>query len=225
MRGRIRAQFVTHYPTRSQAASRNSTEGLTRRALAVEHMFAMLGPPRRYLRRAAHDRRIKYARVRVPVSTDDWTQGLAYAVGLLATDGCLSGDRKTVVLVSKDRSLLETFLSCVGSQAPIGRDHKALRVQIADVGFYVWLESIGLTRRKSLTLGPLAIPEDLFLHFEVSSTEMATSRRTSRSRIAGGIPHTPTSGFKCGSSRRANGSCTGSVGSCGSRWGSRGGWG
>lgn len=85
-------------------------------------------------------------------------------MGLIATDGCLSSDRKTVAQVSKDRDLLETFKACIGSEAPITRDQRALRVQVADVAFYDWLLSIGLTPRKSWTLGALAVPEMLLLH-------------------------------------------------------------
>lgn len=51
-------------------------------------------------------------------------------------------------------------------RAPGEQDLRAaFRVQVVDVGFYCWLEWIGLTPRKSLTLGPLAIPDHVFLDF------------------------------------------------------------
>ena len=108
------------------------------------------------------DRRRKYARILFPQSDEEWTPRFAYAVGLLATDGGLTG-RKTVALVSKDKALVRTFLACIGATNPIGRNAKAFRVQIHDVAFYRWLESIGVTARKSLTLGPLSVPRVVFL--------------------------------------------------------------
>lgn len=109
------------------------------------------------------DRRCKYPRIQFPMSDEEWTPGFAYAIGLLATDGGLTG-RKTVSLVSKDKAQITTFLVCIGAANPIGRNERAYRVQINDVRFYRWLESIGVTARKSLTLGPLTVPGPLFLH-------------------------------------------------------------
>ena len=108
------------------------------------------------------DRRCKYPRIQFPQLDHEWTPRFAYAVGLLATDGGLTG-RKTVALVSKDRAQITTFLMCIGATNPVGRNEKAYRVQINDVHFYRWLESIGVTARKSLTLGPLAVPAPVFL--------------------------------------------------------------
>jgi hypothetical protein len=39
---------------------------------------------------------------------------MAYALGLAATDGCLSRDRRHVTFDSNDRELVQTFLLCVG---------------------------------------------------------------------------------------------------------------
>lgn len=108
------------------------------------------------------DRRIKWPRISVPGADDDWSGQLAYAVGLLASDGCLGGG-KTVHFTSKDRDLVETFRICIGAEAPIGRNQDAYRVQISDIRFYRWLESIGVTPRKSLTLGTLAVPRRFML--------------------------------------------------------------
>jgi len=64
---------------------------------------------------------------------------------------------------------LETFLNCIGRRAKIstvigGFGTKGLRVQIGDLGLYRWLQSIGLTPRKSLTLGAIDAPTDVFAH-------------------------------------------------------------
>jgi len=98
-----------------------------------------------------------------------WTPELAYAVGLIATDGNLSPSGRHVSVSSSERLVLETFLRCVDRRAKIGQvkggfgDH-GLRVQIGDVGLYRWLQSIGLTPRKSLTLGPITVPDSLLPH-------------------------------------------------------------
>jgi len=60
--------------------------------------------------------------------------------------------------------LIEVFKSCIGAQAPIGRNGSAYRVQVTDVRFHRWLESIGITPRKSLTLGALVVPSGLLVH-------------------------------------------------------------
>jgi hypothetical protein len=98
-----------------------------------------------------------------------WTPEIAYAVGLLATDGNLSPSGRHVSVSSSDRALLETFLRCVDRRAKIatvagGYGPKGLRVQIGDVGLYRWLQSIGLTPRKSLTLGAIDAPSEIFPH-------------------------------------------------------------
>lgn len=99
-----------------------------------------------------------------------WTPDIAYAVGLLATDGNLSPDGRHVSLTSNDREQLETFLKCINRTARIGTTRggfgtTSMRVQIGDVGLYRWLVSIGLHPRKSLTLGAVAVPDGVFSHF------------------------------------------------------------
>ena len=73
---------------------------------------------RRYGRHATRDARVKWRRIAVPVDEREWTPQFAYAVGLIATDGCLVGDGKTVAFVSKDRDLVQTFKACILSPNP-----------------------------------------------------------------------------------------------------------
>jgi hypothetical protein len=109
-------------------------------------------------------------RYRVRRSPDwEWTPEIAYAVGLLATDGNLSPSGRHVSVSSAERDVLETFLRCVGRRAKIGKVEggygtHGLRVQIGDVGLYRWLQSIGLTPRKSLTLGSINVPDGVLAH-------------------------------------------------------------
>lgn len=101
---------------------------------------------------------------------ETWRPELAYAIGLLASDGCLSSDGLLVDLTSKDREQLENYSKCLGVDFKIGvksANHgiKYLRIQFKNRIFYDFLESIGLTKKKSLTLGQLAIPEKYFFDF------------------------------------------------------------
>jgi hypothetical protein len=93
---------------------------------------------------------------------------MAYVVGLLATDGCLSSDRRHIILTSRDRELVETYLGCLGRPiryrvARTRRGKRANYPQFSDVAFYDWLLSVGLTPRKSLTLGPIAVPDEYLI--------------------------------------------------------------
>ncbi|OHA62021.1 MAG: hypothetical protein A2117_01880 [Candidatus Wildermuthbacteria bacterium GWA2_46_15] len=105
------------------------------------------------------------------VSTD-WSQKLAYAIGLIATDGCLSGDGRHINFTSKDKSLVRTFKDCLGLKNVIGKKaggyankSNCYRVQFGDVNFYKWLVGIGLSPRKSKTIGELKIPNRYFFDF------------------------------------------------------------
>lgn len=91
---------------------------------------------------------------------------MAYAVGLIATDGCLTG--KAITFTSTDRQLVETFMACVGQSVKIGvqfrpRRLPAYRAQLGNHILFDWLISIGITPRKSLTIGAIAVPDDFFL--------------------------------------------------------------
>ena len=100
-----------------------------------------------------------------------WSPELSYAIGLLATDGCLSGDGRHLELTSKDRDQLRNFLRCLGIKNKIteklsGYSKKFYpRVQFGDVVFYRFLIEIGLTPAKSKTLGRLDIPPKYFFDF------------------------------------------------------------
>jgi len=83
---------------------------------------------------------------------------------LVATDGCLLGTGRHVAFVSKDLDQIHTFLRCIDRLgATIRHDGTAFRVYFGDVELYDWLKAIGLTPRKSLTLGGLAVPDEFFL--------------------------------------------------------------
>ena len=99
-----------------------------------------------------------------------WSSNFAYAIGLLATDGCLSTDGRHIELTSSDSEQLENFNLCLGIQVKIGSKKGSYgvmssRVQFGDVLFFDFLKSIGLSQAKSLTLGRIDVPEKYFFDF------------------------------------------------------------
>jgi len=100
----------------------------------------------------------------------EWSPDFAYAIGLLVTDGCLSKDGRHIDLTSVDKEQLDNFKKALGISNSIGKkmSHETkigLRVQFGDVLFYQFLVSIGLTARKSKTIGKIDIPDQLFFDF------------------------------------------------------------
>jgi hypothetical protein len=101
------------------------------------------------------------AQTRAPVG---WSRDSAYVVGLIATDGCLIERPRRIDFVSSDRQLMETYLSCLGRPARYRVDRtlrgsELYRSAVKDAALYRWLLEIGLTPRKSLTLGALSVPD------------------------------------------------------------------
>lgn len=101
----------------------------------------------------------------------NWSPELAYAVGLITTDGCLSKDGRHIDLTSKDKSQLKNFMRCLKIKNKIGKKisgesgNLCFRVQFGDIMFFNFLLSIGLTSAKSKTLGILKIPDKYFFDF------------------------------------------------------------
>lgn len=99
-----------------------------------------------------------------------WTPELAYAVGLITTDGCLSPDGRHLLLTSKDLEQVQNLKSILGVKANIGVVYSGARrpyhrLQWGDVVLYNFFLSIGLTPNKSLTLGEVAVPDRYFFDF------------------------------------------------------------
>jgi len=99
-----------------------------------------------------------------------WSPKLAYALGLLATDGNLSNDERHFSFSSKDKEQIENFLSCIGANNKItsnrsGAGNVSLRTQIGDIRFYKFLKSIGLIPAKTKTIAVLKIPKKYFFDF------------------------------------------------------------
>lgn len=99
-----------------------------------------------------------------------WSVELAWAIGVIATDGNLSPDGRHLVVRSKDRDMLETLQRCLALTSRIslvsnGRGSTYYSLQWSDRVFYLWLLDIGLTPAKSLTLGQVSVPNEYFRDF------------------------------------------------------------
>ncbi len=102
-----------------------------------------------------------------------WSPGVAYGVGLMATDGNLSPDGRHLELTSKDIQQINNLQNCFNIRAKVSTKsggalshyQKYYRIQWGDVTLYNFLLDIGLTPNKSLTLGALKIPDEYFFDF------------------------------------------------------------
>ncbi len=102
----------------------------------------------------------------------NWSPMLAYIIGIIATDGNLSPDQRHIVITSKDEELLVCIRENLKLTSKIGKkargyslEKKYSVLQIGDKNFYNFLLSIGLTPKKSKTIGALKIPQNVFAHF------------------------------------------------------------
>jgi len=102
----------------------------------------------------------------------EWCPQLAYAIGLITTDGNLSIDGHHMSFTSKDLELVEIFKKCLGINNKIckktrstEREKKYFHIQFGDVTFYKFLLNIGLTPHKSKTIKSINIPEEYFFDF------------------------------------------------------------
>ena len=95
----------------------------------------------------------------------EWSPSMAYLVGLTATDGCLLTGRRAINFKSADKDLVQTYVDLLGRTNRIGSQRTraggtVYHVQFSDSRLYLWFKSIGLTPRKSLTLGALDVPRE-----------------------------------------------------------------
>lgn len=102
----------------------------------------------------------------------NWSAELAYAVGLIASDGSLSKDKRHIDFTSTDLQLLRTFKKCLLLKNKICEKSNSFKskrkyyhLQFSDVRFYNWLLDIGLMPNKTYHLGKLKIPKLYFKDF------------------------------------------------------------
>ena len=97
---------------------------------------------------------------------------LWYTIGYIATDGSLSIDGRHINITSKDRDHLYKIRTALNLGNKIGKksreqsqEKKFSQLQFGDVRFYRYLLRLGLTSRKSLTIGPLNVDDNFFADF------------------------------------------------------------
>ena len=101
-----------------------------------------------------------------------WSANLAYAIGLIATDGSLSKDGRHIDLTSKDLEQLQNFAKILSLNNKISSKSSSYNPQglywhiaFGNVIFYRFLLKIGLTPAKSKTIGAILIPDKYFADF------------------------------------------------------------
>lgn len=99
----------------------------------------------------------------------EWSPGIAYSAGLMASDGCLQSDGRHLDITSKDIEQLKNFSQSIGRHLTISPKHRntsdAYRIQFSDVSYYDFLLKAGLTPKKSHSIGRLNVPNKLYSHF------------------------------------------------------------
>lgn len=97
---------------------------------------------------------------------------LWYVIGLITADGCLSNDKRHINITSKDREHLHSVKKALYLDNQIGRktrskerDKRYSHLQFGDVRFYKYLLSLGITPRKSLTIGRINVDDEYFVDF------------------------------------------------------------
>ncbi|MCX6760074.1 MAG: hypothetical protein NTW46_01895, partial [Candidatus Nealsonbacteria bacterium] len=111
-------------------------------------------------------------RHKFPEKNFKWNADLAYIIGLITTDGCLSKDGRHIAMRSSEPQLLETFKKCLKISNKISTtrgsgftNNDSYIVQFGDVQFYRWLLKIGLFPCKTYTIGKIEIPDKYFRDF------------------------------------------------------------
>ncbi len=111
-------------------------------------------------------------RKKLPFKNFSWNPKLAYAIGLIVTDGNLSKDKRHITMRSSDKDQLKTFKKCLGISNKIAKTYDngpakrpCYRIQFGNVQFYNWLISIGVEPAKTHTIGKIKIPDKYFRDF------------------------------------------------------------
>lgn len=109
---------------------------------------------------------------RLPLKDFIWTSQLAYAVGIITTDGSLSKDGRHIILTSAEKEMLRSFAECLSLKNRITKNprggyskNQGWRIQFGNIQLYNFLLKIGLFPNKTYTVGELNIPDKVFRDF------------------------------------------------------------
>lgn len=111
---------------------------------------------------------------------DEWSDALAWIVGIIWSDGNLSGN--TIEVCSKDFQLVDLLLSLVGGIYRPKNDGRHVRVYFTSRKVAQFLRDIGLTERKSLTVRWPTMPQEFEGSFMRGLIDGDGSVRTSMKR-------------------------------------------
>jgi intein/homing endonuclease len=100
----------------------------------------------------------------------DWSPNLAYAAGLLASDGCLSGDGRHINLTSKDAELINITQKILNLNAKVtlkkgGFNTYAHSLQFSDVALFDFLCMAGIKPAKSKSIKAVSVDERYYADF------------------------------------------------------------
>jgi hypothetical protein len=93
-----------------------------------------------------------------------WSPKLAYAIGLIATDGSISKDGRHIDFTSKDYQLLSAFKKClsltnkISAKSNYQSNRRYFHIQFCNAPFYRWLNKIGIKTNKTRSIARLKIP-------------------------------------------------------------------
>lgn len=106
-----------------------------------------------------------------PISTE-WSSNLAYAVGLITSDGCLVKNSTRVYFGSKDLEMMENFRKALLLKNKIGKharggetEKKFFCLSFRSRSFYEFLLAIGLMPAKSKIIRAVTVPDKFFADF------------------------------------------------------------
>jgi hypothetical protein len=107
---------------------------------------------------------------KLPYKEFTWTPNLAYAVGLIVSDGNLSNDGRHITLTSSEKKFIRVFKKSIGLTNKIGKSlggngNVSYRIQFSNVQFYNWLVDVGITPAKTYNIGEIDVPENYFKDF------------------------------------------------------------
>ncbi len=101
-----------------------------------------------------------------------WCAGLAYILGIIASDGNISPDLRHVNITTKDLELVVLAKQLLNIKNKIGRkgrggtnEKRYFVLQFGDVHFIAFLKQIGITSKKSKTIGKVLVNRRYFRDF------------------------------------------------------------
>lgn len=94
----------------------------------------------------------------------EWSNEMAWVLGLIVTDGCLNKDQYTITIAQKSTEILRKIANVMNSDFIINKNNTP-SLLLNSKTMYKDLEKIGITPNKSLTTKIPNIPEQYLPHF------------------------------------------------------------